>query len=449
VDVSVNHIVTVIAHYSGGVADTVQGLIVYVAPEVTPIALPANLAVTIPTEMPLLTSRMPGYGFSPSLIPFDDFYWLFTLLPKSTAEYILSVGASIEYDLVNQDVFLVDGGFQQVIVRDPDFGGMYSIWYSSPVAAAIGGTGFSDPGTWSSYMHEMGHNATLNSPADYYFGGKTDGPANAILSETLAQIFQHATLVEMINHRNDYGLDDIMTTELKLSGISSARTLRHLYDSYVASGKPFNSWNDGGASSNEVLYTFGTIAYKFCEHAETSGQGYRYPTKRMMQFLQTFDADLHSRFDPTHDTAPADTFRATFMVSALSHAFLMDLRTEFRNLAFPIDDDLWVELASRPTAVLPEAVAARKLQVQNSPNPFGGATDIRYSLAKGGPVEVSIWDVSGRLVRRIALERQDLGPHVTRWDGRNDSGQPVSSGVYFCRIGAGGSAASRRMILMR
>ena len=42
-------------------------------------------------------------------------------------------------------------------------------------------------------MHEMGHNATLNSPADYYFGGKTDGPANAILSETIAQIFQHAT----------------------------------------------------------------------------------------------------------------------------------------------------------------------------------------------------------------------------------------------------------------
>ena len=64
--------------------------------------------------------------------------------------------------------------------------------------------GFQGTIEWSSFMHEMGHNFTLNSPADYYYGGKIDGNANAIFSESLAQIFQHATAFEIINNYSDY-----------------------------------------------------------------------------------------------------------------------------------------------------------------------------------------------------------------------------------------------------
>lgn len=332
-----NYVVRVTAHYPGGGTDAAETVVRFVAPEISPIQLPAESLVSIPASLATLTSRMPGYGL-PDLGFFDD--QEFSVVPRSTVEYVLSVAAFVQKDLVNGNVAKVSGGFQQVLLRDPALsgGGMYSLWFTDPVAFGAGAEAVSGTIAYSSFMHEMGHNFTLNSPAGFFYGGKIDGNANAIFSESMAQIFQHATAYEIINHSADYGLSDDLVADLKFSAVASMKLVRNSFDRYVQEGASFNSWNDPNTPDDETFDTFMTIAFKFFEHAETSGQGYRLPLKRMMQLLQILDQDMVDRYDQDHDTAAAEAFRATLMIAAVSHAFGLDLRPEFTALHFPIDD---------------------------------------------------------------------------------------------------------------
>jgi len=190
----------------------------------------------------------------------------------------------------------------------------------------------------------MGHNVTLNSPAGFYYGGKIDGCANAIFSETMAQIFQHATAFCILNDYQTYGLDEDLVADIKDSALSSMSIVRNSYESYLSGGKHFFSWNNPLTPEDETFNTFMTIAYKFFEHAENNSSGYRAPLKRMMALLQTFDEDMRVRYDQQNNTEAAATFRSTLMVVALSYAFETDLRLEFRTLNFPITDPVYDEL---------------------------------------------------------------------------------------------------------
>ncbi len=87
---------------------------------------------------------------------------------------------------------------------------------------------------------------------------------------------------------------------------------------------------------------------------------------------------------------------------------------------------------------------------QSSPNPFGDAATIRYSLAWGGSVVLRVYDVAGRVIRTLVDDRDAApGEHVVSWNGCSDSGTPVASGVYFYRIEAGPYMETRRMVLLR
>ena len=116
------------------------------------------------------------------------------------------------------------------------------------------------------------------------------------------------------------------------------KIVRNAYENYLNAGKPFSSWNDQNTPADETFNTFMTIAYKFFEHAENDGLGYKVPLKRMLVLLQAFDQDLASQYDQLNNTSAADTFRSTLMVTALSYAIGRDLREEFRSLNFPVDD---------------------------------------------------------------------------------------------------------------
>lgn len=86
----------------------------------------------------------------------------------------------------------------------------------------------------------------------------------------------------------------------------------------------------------------------------------------------------------------------------------------------------------------------------NYPNPFNPDTRIQFSLPAGGSVELDVFDGRGRLVRRlIPGHHHSAGTHTALWDGRNDGGESVASGVYFYRLRAGGRLATRRMVLLK
>lgn len=83
------------------------------------------------------------------------------------------------------------------------------------------------------------------------------------------------------------------------------------------------------------------------------------------------------------------------------------------------------------------------------PNPFNPAATISFSLAADGPVELSIYDVNGRLVRALLRGPLPAGEHDVRWNGEDEHGSEVASGIYLLRLLSGGEERHRRMTLLR
>jgi flagellar hook assembly protein FlgD len=86
---------------------------------------------------------------------------------------------------------------------------------------------------------------------------------------------------------------------------------------------------------------------------------------------------------------------------------------------------------------------------QNHPNPFNPSTTVSFSLSSPSHASLKIYDASGRFVRTLLDEQCSAGTHEKNWDGRDESGREVSSGVYFCRIAAGDFTETRKMVLLR
>ena len=84
---------------------------------------------------------------------------------------------------------------------------------------------------------------------------------------------------------------------------------------------------------------------------------------------------------------------------------------------------------------------------QNRPNPFNPSTTIAFDLPVRAEARLAIYDAAGRLVRRLAAGELSPGRHELRWDGLDDAGRPVVSGVYFCRLQAGKETRSIRLVL--
>jgi len=86
---------------------------------------------------------------------------------------------------------------------------------------------------------------------------------------------------------------------------------------------------------------------------------------------------------------------------------------------------------------------------QNHPNPFNAVTIIRYDLSQANFVVLEIYDILGKKINTLISENHSAGQHGIHWDGKNDSGQPVGSGVYLCRLQAGRFSDVKRMVLLR
>jgi hypothetical protein len=86
---------------------------------------------------------------------------------------------------------------------------------------------------------------------------------------------------------------------------------------------------------------------------------------------------------------------------------------------------------------------------QNKPNPFNPSTTLSWCQPGDGDVNIEIFDVAGR--RIIVLENgfKSAGAHSIKWNGKDGSGNNMSSGIYFCRLSYGGTIRTRKMVLLR
>jgi hypothetical protein len=101
------------------------------------------------------------------------------------------------------------------------------------------------------------------------------------------------------------------------------------------------------------------------------------------------------------------------------------------------------------TGVEPTSRASAARLLRNYPNPFNPRTTVDFTLAGDAATTLRVYDASGRLVRTLLDSYVAAGRHSISWDGSDDGGRSVASGVYFLRLQAGGQTLSRTVNLLK
>ncbi len=101
--------------------------------------------------------------------------------------------------------------------------------------------------------------------------------------------------------------------------------------------------------------------------------------------------------------------------------------------------------ATEDASEVPETFAL----APNYPNPFNPSTALAYALPRPASVRLTVYDALGRHVRTLVEAEQPAGSYTVRWDGHDDAGRPVPSGVYLYRIIAGDFVQARTMLLVK
>ncbi len=85
----------------------------------------------------------------------------------------------------------------------------------------------------------------------------------------------------------------------------------------------------------------------------------------------------------------------------------------------------------------------------NYPNPFNPETNISFSLKQAAPVSIEIYNVKGQMVRKLVNDVREAGTHTVVWNGSDNNGRAVSSGVYYFKMNTGKYSSTKKMILMK
>jgi hypothetical protein len=111
----------------------------------------------------------------------------------------------------------------------------------------------------------------------------------------------------------------------------------------------------------------------------------------------------------------------------------------------------WMQFITNPCCIGyadAEVPSAYKLS-QNFPNPFNPTTTIKFDMKEKGPVTLKVYNVAGQLVRTLVDDVRDAAAYSIAWDGRNNIGSDVASGIYFYKMETNGFSETRKMVLLR
>ena len=170
-------------------------------------------------------------------------------------------------------------------------------------------------------------------------------------------------------------------------------------------------------------------------------------------------------WDDVHYVLPASARRveATLYYQSTSKEYIEFLRDENRTNTLGQElHDAWVAQGRAApvvvaagsysldmTGVPGDSPRLSDMLAQNAPNPFNPRTMIRYASAADGEVSLRIYDLRGRLVRNLVDSKLPAGKHQASWDGRDDGGRVLPSGVYHYVLRTLDSELKRKMVLLR
>jgi hypothetical protein len=229
---------------------------------------------------------------------------------------------------------------------------------------------------------------------------------------------------------------------------------------YVTGQHPLGEPNNGFADVDSGRTTLNSPTYDLSSIGSPVVEYYRwFTTNRNVEdtFYVNISSDGGANWLPLEILTVTENFwkKSRFLISQIFSQF-NQVRLQFiavdegtGSLVEAAVDDITI-YAAQPTAIresdiLPAEFALR----QNYPNPFNGRTEISFTLAVPSDVNLSVFDIAGRLVSAQTFAGLDAGHHTIHWDSRLPDGSELPSGIYLYKLQAGDRSDTRKMALVK
>ena len=325
----------------------------------------------------------------------------------------------------------------------PDAYGYYAyssddiLWQQAPeyswVDITSTGTQIQRPGTSSNFT------VTVNLPFTFKYYGNNFTQAGVSSDGWIG--FGSGTLA----NPNNFALpnpDEIpnMTAVFwdDLFSTSSGETGKIYYYSDAANHRFIVSWvNVGHADNYQNRETFQVILYDPAYYPTLTGDGEIVMQYKVVDIPGSCTIGIEN---------PTET-------GALNYVY----DDNYEETASTLQADMAIKFTTNPAVVVsvkePEVtkglVPDRYMLEQNYPNPFNPSTHIRYAIPEAGQTSIMIYRIDGQLVKNLCSQYLPAGTYENVWDGKNDHGIQVSSGVYFYRLTSGNFTQVKKMLFIR
>lgn len=270
---------------------------------------------------------------------------------------------------------------------------------------------------------------------------------------------------------------------LLISLISHAQTFTNTFTSSPIQGATSTGWlnfeKDGDNWKSRMYYldtiqfrvasgTFSnTISYTHTFTAEEQLAGYY-----IYSLMTDLNGDNFTDFYILSYTGPSSAYRQGFKIFSIvdgstiferkdnntwySEPTISDLDNDgvldcaFYSYTFPYNGTYQYEVYSTGvTTEMKETTPRSFVLNQNFPNPFNPSTVIRFTLEKSQQVSVDIFNVEGRLIRTLVQENLSEGSHQVTWDGKDERGYNLPSGIYFYSLKGVSQHLTKKMVLLK
>ena len=216
----------------------------------------------------------------------------------------------------------------------------------------------------------------------------------------------------------DGGRTTLLSPVFDLSGAASATVSYWRWYSNSWGNDPDNDWWS-------VAVTSDGETWETLELTQTTTAAWTQMTFELTDYIELTD-QVQVRFI-------AEDSGSGSLVEAGVDDFLLDVAWPLG--ASPVQDG----------AVMPQRLALG----ENYPNPFNPKTTLSFDLPQAGPVELAVYDITGRRVATLVDAELTAGHHTVTWLGRDQFGRQVASGIYFSRLIQGGEVLTRKMTLLK
>jgi reprolysin-like metallo-peptidase family M12B/flagellar hook capping protein FlgD len=316
--------------------------------------------------------------------------------------------------------------------------------------------------------HELGHNWSANHCDGIADCGIMCSAINACASQPLHFCAQDESSIG--GHRGGAGClnEEIAPLAVPFTDRFAAPALdpekwTHNHGGLITGGavaEPSEPFSLALSSSNGTVFPFEETRSNFVQAASLPGDvtvsywtQHRGVEQGEILFVEYWNNNLAWKPIDQIESDGVDQDAFTFWSHTLPADAKHDqLRIRFRTEVNETNDIWYVDDVSVPAGSIvgvDDGPRRPLALVQSVPNPFRGSSTIRFHLAEPAAVDLSVYDAVGRRVRNLLAGRQEAGAREMVWDGRDDAGQSVREGVYFCRLEVAGRTMSRKMHLIR